>query len=71
MSPDTSFDKVLDAVDHLSPEEQADLVAVIQRRLAEQGRQRVVADVREARIQFESGAALPATVDDLIREIAP
>jgi hypothetical protein len=64
-----TFDELLDAVKHLSPEEQADLVVVIQRRLAAEGRQQVVSDVREARLQFDEGRSRPASVEDLVREI--
>jgi hypothetical protein len=64
-----TFDELLDAVEHLSPEEQADLILVIQRRLAAQGRQRVVSDVHEARLEFDRGTARPASVQDLLREI--
>jgi len=35
----TTFDEVLDAVEHLPVEQQADLVEVVRRRLAERGRQ--------------------------------
>jgi transcriptional regulator with AAA-type ATPase domain len=69
MPPPTTFDEVLDAIEHLPPEQQADLIRVIQRRLAEQGRQRIVEDVRDARAEFEKGGASPANVDELIREI--
>ena len=69
MAAQTTFDQLLDAVERLSPEEQADLIAILQRRLAEQGRRRVVAEVREGRAQFQSGRATPATADDVIREI--
>ena len=69
MSVGSSFDEVLDAVEHLPPEEQADLVALIQRRLAEQGRRRVTADVQQGREDFAAGRASPATVDDIMREI--
>ncbi|MFA7236475.1 MAG: hypothetical protein WC058_06400 [Phycisphaeraceae bacterium] len=69
MTPNTSFDELLDAVEHLSADEQADLIAVLQRRLAEQGRQRVAVDMREGRSQFQAGAAKPASVNDLMREI--
>ncbi|HWP39540.1 MAG TPA: hypothetical protein VNL70_01350 [Tepidisphaeraceae bacterium] len=69
MSPLVTFDEVLDAVEHLPPEQQADLVRVIQRRLAERGRQRVVEEVREARAEFNSGGAVPASADEIVREI--
>lgn len=63
------FDEVLDAVEGLSPEEQADLVDLIRQRLAEQGRQRIVEDVCQARAEFEQGRAVTGSVDDLMREI--
>ena len=34
MPPPATFDEVLDAIEHLPPEQQADLLHVIQRRLA-------------------------------------
>ncbi|MBN1866864.1 hypothetical protein JW916_06195 [Candidatus Sumerlaeota bacterium] len=69
MALNATFDELLEAVEHLPPEAQEDLVSLIQRRLAEQGRRRIVGEVRQARSEFESGAARPASVDDLVREI--
>lgn len=66
---DVTFDQVLDAIEHLPADQQADLVEVVRRRLAEQGRQRVIQDVREARAQFSDGKATPASVDQIMREI--
>ena len=48
----TTFDEVLDAIEHLPIEQQADLVDVVRRRLAERGRQQIIADAREARAEF-------------------
>jgi hypothetical protein len=64
-----STDEVLDAIEHLPIDQQADLMEVIRRRLAERGRQRVVEEVREGEAQFNSGDAKRATVEDLAREI--
>lgn len=63
------FDEVLEAVDRLSPDEQADLVDVIRQRLAEQGRQRIIEDVTQGRADFEQGRVTTGSVDDLMREI--
>ena len=65
MAAGATFDELLEAVEHLSPDEQADLIVLIQRRLAELGRKRVVADVREGRLQYQNGSAKPVGVDDL------
>jgi hypothetical protein len=65
----TTFDEVLDAVEHLPVEQQADLVEVVRRRLAERGRQQIVADAREARAEFAAAKTHPTSIDDLMREI--
>ncbi len=70
MSSKVTFDEVLDAVEHLPVDQQADLLELVRRRLAERGRQRVVQDVHEGEAQFRNGEAKPASVDDLLREIA-
>jgi hypothetical protein len=69
MSTRTTFDEVLDAVEHLPADQQADLVEVIRKRLAERGRQRVVTDVKDARAEFNSGKGQPVNVDSLLGEI--
>jgi len=69
MANPCTFDELLDAIENLSPDEQADLVAVIQPRLAERGHRRIVEDVREAHSQFMSGNLKPSSMDDLMREI--
>ena len=65
----TTFDDVLEAVEHLPVDQRLELIAVVQRRLAEQGLQRVAADVREGRADFQAGRAAPISVADLMREI--
>jgi hypothetical protein len=64
-----TFDGILDAIEHLPVDAQADLFDLLRRRLAERGRQRVIDDVREARSEYHSNLATPVTVDDLMREI--
>jgi len=45
----------VEAFDGLTPEEQADLFHLMKRRLAHLGRQRVVAEVKEARQDVDAG----------------
>lgn len=63
----STFDEVLDAVEHLPVEQQADLVEVVRRRLAERGRRQIVADAREARAEFAAGQTRATSVDELMR----
>jgi hypothetical protein len=69
MTPPIRFDELLEAVEHLSDEAQAELVDVIRRRLAERGRERVVEDVQQARKEFAGGKCSVSTPDDVMREI--
>jgi hypothetical protein len=63
------FGEVLEAADHLSPDEQEELIAILQRRLAQAARQRLMGEIQEARQEFAEGRCLPATPDELMREI--
>jgi hypothetical protein len=69
MPSSTTFDEVLDAIEHLPEEQQADLVDVVRRRLAERGRQRIIADAREAHAEHAAGRTRATSIDDLMREI--
>ena len=69
MSQKMHFGEVLEAADHLSAEEREELIAILHRRLAEQGRQRVAAEIQEARQEFAAGNCRTASVDELLREI--
>jgi hypothetical protein len=63
------FGEVLEAADHLSHDEQQELIAILNRRLAEAARKQLAAEVEEARQEFAQGCCLPATPDELMREI--
>jgi hypothetical protein len=64
------FADVLEAADHLSPDEQQELIAILNRRLAQAARQQLAAEIEEARREHAQGRCSPATPDDLMREIA-
>lgn len=69
MNQTMPFGEVLEAADHLSPDEQAELIAILRRRLISAARQQLAADVQEARQQFAQGQCSPVTADELMREI--
>ncbi len=69
MSTVNSFDKVLDAIEHLPADQQAELIDVMRRRLAERGRQQIADDAREARAEHAAGKTQAVSVDELMREI--
>ncbi len=67
--PAATFDEALAAVERLAPDDQETLIEIVRRRLAEQGRLRVVASVRQAREEFKNGECQATTPDELMREI--
>ena len=69
MNQTSLFADALEVVDRLSTEEQEALIAIVRRRVAEQGRNRVVAEAMEALREYEAGRCQTTSVDDLMNEI--
>jgi len=69
MSHSMPFADVLEAADQLSQDEQQELIAILNHRLAQAGRQRLAAEVQESRQEFAAGRCSPTTPQELIREI--
>jgi len=68
MSDQCTFADVLDAAEQLDVESQAELIAVLSRRLAERGRERVAATVAEARGEFAAGQCEAMSAAEIVRE---
>jgi hypothetical protein len=68
MTQKIAFADALDAAEQLDPDAQAELVAILSRRLAERGRERVLATVEQARREFAAGQGQAMTAAELVRE---
>jgi hypothetical protein len=68
MSQPIIFADVLDAAEQLDADAQAELVAILSRRLAETGRERVASTVAQARREFDAGQCRPMTAAELVLE---
>ena len=66
MSQTVAFSDALAAAEQLDSDAQAELVAVLSRRLAE--REHVAAVVAQARREFAAGECKPITAAELMRE---
>ena len=64
-----TFDDVLDTITAMPADDQEDLVRIVQRRLSDQRRAKLVADVLQAHAEFARGEARIATVEEIMREI--
>ena len=69
MESTNTFSSVLDAADALSVDEQETLIDVLSHRVADANRQRLFADVQEARREFVEGKCQASNVDDLMQEL--
>lgn len=68
MNQTIGFGDALEVAEKLDEQAQAELVAVLTRRLAERGRERVAATVAQARREFAAGQCHPTTAAELVRE---
>ena len=68
MNHQTAFADALDAAEQLDLDAQVELVAVLQHRLAERGRERIAATVEQARLELASGQSKPMTAAEILRE---
>ena len=68
MSERNAFADILEAAEQLDLEDQSELVAVLSRRLAERGRERVTATVAEARRELVAGECQPMTAAQIVRD---
>jgi hypothetical protein len=71
MSQLIAFADVLDAAEQLDEGAQAELVAILSRRLAERGRERIVEVVAQARREFAAGQCQAMTAAEIMREALP
>ena len=65
-----TFAEVVDAADQLSTDEQQTLVEILNRRLTDRNRERLVRDVAEARAEFASGKAQSASAKQIMGEVS-
>ena len=65
----TTFAEVLETIEEFSIDEKETLIDILQHRLREKKRERVVKSVGEARREFERGELKPASADEIMKEI--
>ncbi|MEB3338097.1 MAG: hypothetical protein VKJ46_11585 [Leptolyngbyaceae bacterium] len=65
----TTFTEILEAADHLSPEDQEHLIDILQKRLRDLRRASLVRDVQEAQKDFAEGKCQAMTPAQLIEQI--
>ena len=63
------FNQILEAIACLSPEEQKDLIQIVEKRQIEQRREEIAANVTQARQEYQKDEVFRGTVEDAIAEL--
>jgi len=69
MAKGMTFDEVLDIIDSFPEEQRESIIEIARNRLIEERRERLAENIKEARNEYERGAAGRGTVDDLMNEL--
>ena len=65
----STFAEILEAIEQLLPEEQEQLIDILNNRLRDQKRAELVKDVGEAQQEYAQGQCQPTTPQQLMEEI--
>jgi hypothetical protein len=63
------FDEILEAVEKLTLEDQAELLAILKRRRIARRRAEIAKDVEEARREFQAGGTAARSPAEIMQEI--
>ena len=69
MMTGTTFAEILEAADQLPPEDQENLIQILQKRLRDHRRTSLVKDVQEAQKEFSEGKSRIVTPAQLMEEL--
>ena len=69
MTQTTQFDQILEIIDHLSLEEQEDLIQIVQRRKTERRREEIARNLAQAQEDYQRENTFRGTVDAVIAEL--
>lgn len=69
MQDTTPFVELLDAADRLSLDQQATLVEILQRRMADHRREELAKEIQDAQQEYQTGGCRPVTPEELMGEV--
>jgi len=64
-----TFAEVLETIEKFTVDEKETLVDILQHRLRENRRERIIKSVKESQREFKQGNLKPASVDDIMKDI--
>ena len=69
MAQTTHFSQILEMIDHLSLDEQEDLINIVRHRQIERRREEIAVNIAQAHQEYQQGKVFRGTVDDVIVEL--
>ena len=69
MTQTTQFNKILEMIDHLSQEEQEELIKIVKYRQIEQRREDIANNIAQAHQDYQEGNIFRGSVDQVIAEL--
>ncbi len=69
MAQTTHFNQILEMIDHLSLDEQEDLINIVRHRQIERRREEIAVNIAQAHQEYQQGKVFRGTVDDVIAEL--
>jgi hypothetical protein len=69
MSQTIQFGQILEMIEHLSTDEQNDLISIIRHRQIEKRREEIAQNIDRARQDYQQGKVFRGNVDDIIAEL--
>jgi hypothetical protein len=69
VSKTIQFNQILEMIDHLSVDEQDDLINIVQHRQIEKRREEIANNINQARQEYQEGKVFRGTVDEIIAEL--
>ena len=65
-----TFQEAIEIVESLPQYQREDLIDILQRRMIEQKRKTLAANIREARAEYQKGKVKSGSVEDLLQDIS-
>lgn len=67
---ESGFQQAIETVERLPPEDQALLIDIVKRRLIDERRNQLAAEIAESRAEFEQGEVTRGTAEELMKDLA-
>ncbi len=65
----SQFNQILEMIDHLSLDEQKDIIDIVRNRQIEKRREEIAQNIAQSHQEYQQGKVFRGTIDDIIAEL--